>query len=420
MFLRQKMLSGFGSSLEWFDFALYGFFAPIFSKIFFSSTQNHWVTLITAYGVFAIGFLARPIGAILFGYLGDKYGRVLPLKITPLAIAITTGVIAFLPSYNTTGSFSILLLTVIRIIQGVLLGGEYSGNMVYLCESSPRWRYLLGSFASCTGSFGIVLASAASALTHALLPDVLYDYGWRLPFLLAIPIGIFTFLIRLKIPESSEFNPQPEMNPVVEIIKNQKIRIFSGFGLIYLHATSFYFVFMFLPVFLNQIRHLQESASLINNTWFLLIHLLLIPLFGLIIPMLGGFRVLMLISIIFCFSSLPAFYLLSYGNHTAIFYGLLWFSIITAVNGAVIPGLLAEITPKSFRCTLLALVFNIGFGVAGGLTPTIALLLVKNDYGILSPAWYLTAVSAVTFLSAFTEKKHQEKNQVGQIKNEIG
>ena len=81
MFLRQKMLSGFGSSLEWFDFALYGFFCLIFSKIFFSSTQNHWVTLITAYGVFAIGFLARPIGAILFGYLGDKYGRVLPLKL---------------------------------------------------------------------------------------------------------------------------------------------------------------------------------------------------------------------------------------------------------------------------------------------------------------------------------------------------
>ncbi|MCD8524325.1 MAG: MFS transporter [Gammaproteobacteria bacterium] len=279
--MKNRALTAIGSSLEWFDFSLYGFFAPIFSQIFFPDSQNHLVSLLTAYGVFAVGFVARPIGAILFGYIGDKHGRAIALKITPLGITFFTSIIAFFPNYDTAGSLSIVLLVIARIIQGVLLGGEYAGNIVYLYESSPFQKYLWGSFASCTGSLGIIFASGISALSYSVFSTAfLHNYGWRIAFLLSLPIGISIFLMRRKISESPEFITGQNSNPLSIVFKAYKKNVFIGLGIILLHATSFYFVFMFLPVFLTQIRHLPESAALINNTSFLILHLVLIPVFG--------------------------------------------------------------------------------------------------------------------------------------------
>lgn len=142
MLVKNRLLCGLGSSIEWFDFALYGFFSPIFSEIFFSHRhENNWITLMMTYLIFAAGFSARPLGGLIFGYIGDKYGRLVSLKITPLFIAFFTASMALLPTYQSIGYTALILLTIIRILQGVLLGGEFSGNMVYLCEFSTRWKY---------------------------------------------------------------------------------------------------------------------------------------------------------------------------------------------------------------------------------------------------------------------------------------
>ena len=401
MSLKNRIFSGVGSSFEWFDFTLYGFFAPIFSQVFFSNTQDPWVSLVAAYGVFAIGFLARPIGAVIFGYLGDKYGRILPLKITPLLITFCTAFIAVLPSYTSAGIFSVIFLILIRITQGILLGGEYAGNMVYLCEYSPRWKYLWGSLASCTGSLGIIFASAVSALAYSLCDhEFMYQYGWRIAFLISLPIGVLIFLIRRKMPESPEFVFISNTNPIMEVVKKHKMTVCFGLGLIYLHATSFYFVFMFLPVFLNQVRHLPEGAALINNTWFLIIHLLLIPVFGWGVNFIGGIKSCIFIASLFLLFSFPLYHFLNYGNGSTVIFCLIALSIMTAVNAAVIPGLITELTPPSVRFTILALVFNIGFGIFGGLTPIIGLLLSKNGHAILSPGLYLTGAALVTLIVA--------------------
>lgn len=401
MLLKNRFLSGLGSSLEWFDFALYGFLAPIFSHIFFSPGKSHWVTLVATYGVFATGFLARPIGAIIFGYLGDRYGRLVPLRIIPVLITIATALIACLPTYDSVGNLSIVLLITIRIVQGILLGGEFSGNIVYLCESSPSWKYLWGSLGSCTGSLGIIIASFVATLCYNLFSnDFMYSYGWRIAFLLSIPLGTLTFFIRLKIPESPVFCPKNTINPLVKVIKAHKANLFLGLGIICLHATSFYFVFMFLPMYLSKFRHLSESAALLHNTAFLVIHLIFIPLFGIVINLMGGLRSLIIISILFCILSLPIFYCLAHGNGTIIFICLLALSIMTAANAAIIPGLLTEITPHLVRYTLLGLIFNIGFGVFGGLTPVAVLLLITKSYGTLAPGFYLSTTALVTLVFA--------------------
>ena len=233
----------------------------------------------------------------------------------------------------------------------------------------------------------------------------MYEYGWRIAFLLSLPLGIFAFFIRLKMSESPEFtNSNADKNPIIESFKKYKLTLLTCLGVIYLHATSFYFTFMFIPVFLTKVRHLKESAALIHNTGFLLLHLCLIPLFGLIVNRIGGIKSLRYISTTFLILSIPSFYLISHGDKNSIITGFLLLSIMTAINAAIIPGLLTELIPEKVRYTILASVFNIGFGIFGGLTPVICLLFInKINYTIL-PGIYLMFVSGITLFTSYVLK----------------
>ncbi len=355
------LLSCLGSSLEWFDFALYNYLGGVFSKIFFPHTpQYKWLATIATYAIFFIGFSARPIGGLIFGYLGDKYGRLFSLRLTPLLITVTTIAIACLPTYQSVGGFAIFFLVLTRLMQGILIGGEFAGNIVYLCESSTRWNYFLGSIGSCTGSLGIILASLVATIFYSTLSQAtLLSYGWRIAFLISIPFGIIVFITRLKMKESRDFQYKTlKYNPIATVIESCKKKILVCLGLIYMHATSFYFVFVFLPVFLVKYRHLVESAALLKNTSFLVLHLLLIPFFGVIVNLLGGIRSLIFIALFFSITSIPVFYLIAYGSINAVLISLFIFSITTAFNAAVIPGLLSRILPSEIRYTALAFVFN--------------------------------------------------------------
>lgn len=418
MWLKNRIFSGLGNSLEWFDFALYGFFGPIFSTIFFSSAaQFKWVSLIITYAIFAVGFAARPIGALIFGYLGDKYGRVIPLRFTPILITLTTIAISLLPTYKTMGNTAIFLLLITRVVQGILLGGEFAGNIVYLCESSTSWKYFWGSIGSSTGSFGIILASTTASIFYNIFShEFMYSYGWRIAFMLSVPLGIISFFMRLKMSESPEFYRDPtNANPLITSIKHYKKTLFYSLTLIYLHSTSFYFVFMFLPVFLTKSRELPESAAMLNNTGFLVLHLCLIPLFGAIVNVIGGLKSLVIIGITFVLLSIPLFYCIAYGTVDQLFIGLSIFSIGTAFNAAIIPGLLAEMIPSKVRYTILALAFNVGFGIFGGLMPFLGLLLIHKTGSILSPSIYLTFASLITLISGALLLKSEEKHEVREI-----
>lgn len=169
--IKDKIASGLGSVSEWYDFALYGFFAPVIAQLYFPSAAPS-IGLLKTFSVFAIGFFARPLGALLFGHISDKYGRTTSLKLTPLLITCPTLFLAILPSYQQIGVYAPCILVVLRIWQGICIGGEYANNIVYLCESTkPKHIYFLGSIASCTGSLGIFLASSIAAILYKILPS---------------------------------------------------------------------------------------------------------------------------------------------------------------------------------------------------------------------------------------------------------
>lgn len=409
---KYKIYSSFGSVLEWFDFALYGFFGQIFANLFFSPLlSSSWTPLLMTYATFAIGFVARPIGALIFGSIGDKYGRSFSLKLTPIAITISTALIAFLPTYHSIGLLSIVLLLMLRIMQGIALGGEFSMNMVYLYEFSKKWKYVWGSVGSCTGSLGIMLASAFSAFFYYSFNDYfIYNYGWRLAFLITLPLGLIVFNLRSRMKESPAFLPaEAPKHPILISLKNHKKLFLLSVGLVCLHATSYYFIFMFVPIFLEKTRHFHEAAVLINNSEFLIIHLACIPLFAFLVEKLGGFKAIIVVSLLFFFLTEPLFYLVLYGQKNIVLIALAVFSILSSLNAAIVPALLSYVLPSHIRSTLFSFSFNVAFGIFGGSIPFIGLLFLRYFKDALYPCSILIVSSMVTLFSAFTLLKWEQE-----------
>jgi MHS family proline/betaine transporter-like MFS transporter len=170
-----------GNLLEWYDFGLFAIFSPLFSRLFFPNDDPH-ISLILTFSVLAIGFLCRPVGALIFGFMGDRKGRARTLRLSVLMISIPTLLIGFLPTYRNVGVAAPILLTLIRVWQGVSLGGEYSGNLIYLTESAPKnLRATITSLAGTGANMGIMLAALASGACSYLFSDVMFEsFGWRI------------------------------------------------------------------------------------------------------------------------------------------------------------------------------------------------------------------------------------------------
>src|SRR5262249_48052379 len=195
-----------GNILEWYDFGLFTIFSSLFSRLFFPNDDPK-TALIATVGIFSVGFICRPIGALIFGYLGDKKGRAKTLRLSILMIMLPTLLIGIIPTYEQIGIFAPIGLMLIRIWQGISIGGEYSGNIIFLAETSPnRHRGIFTSLASTGSNIGILLASLVGILTTSFFSkEFLYSYGWRLPYLCSGCLCLIIFFFRLRIHESAVF-----------------------------------------------------------------------------------------------------------------------------------------------------------------------------------------------------------------------
>ncbi|MBA2652576.1 MAG: MFS transporter [Tatlockia sp.] len=409
---KDKIASGLGSVLEWYDFALYGFFAQLIAQLYFPSASQSTAMLKT-FSVFAIGFIARPIGALLFGHIGDKYGRTASLKLTPILITIPTLLFAILPTYQQIGVLAPIILILLRIWQGICVGGEFANNIVYLCETSAQNRtFFYGSIGSCTGSLGIFLASIVATLWYKIFPhENLITWGWRLAFILASAIGIITFLMRRNMSETPIFNEINRKQPVMAnsswgFCKSNLQNYLVAFGLTFLPATAFYYVFMFLPNFLNEILNIDTSKISSENSLSLFMRLLIIPVIGLAADKFGGIKIARTASILFLLFSYPLLFgITNYLNITHLFiYG---FAFLTTLNAATTPGLLMKLLKPETRCTVLSFSFNFCFGVFGGLVPIICFLLISQFKNTMASIYYLMFAAFVTFIATFFFNKAQ-------------
>ena len=193
---RMLVAGAIGNVLEWYDFAAYGYFASAFGRNFFPSTDQ-FVSLISAFGVFAVAFMMRPIGSIIFGHIGDRYGRKRALMVSVTAMALSTFAIGLLPTYAHIGSLAPLLLILLRMIQGISVGGEYTTSIIFLVEqSAPQRRGFIGSWASFSATAGALLGSLVGGVVTRLLdPAEVLAWGWRLPFLPGILLGAVAYVM---------------------------------------------------------------------------------------------------------------------------------------------------------------------------------------------------------------------------------
>jgi MHS family proline/betaine transporter-like MFS transporter len=410
---RKKILisAAIGNMLEIYDFALYGYFAPIISVLFFPHT-NKFISLLATFGVFAVGFLMRPLGAILFGYFGDRIGRKKALAGSIILMAIPTTLIGLLPTYHQVGIFSGILLLCCRLLQGLATGGEFTGAIIYMTEHAPNnKRGLQGSWAMVSTFVGFLIGSGLSALfSNILSAESLNLWGWRVLFIMGFALGIVGLYLRLLMPETPSFLAMQTEN---KIVKNP---IFSAFkeefksmiiivGLNSLPAMSYYLAFVYLSSYFVIYIHVPLHTTLLINTISMLILVAITPCIGLLSDRIGRKPILLTGAFGFLIFSYPLFLLMQLGNFTAILVAQLGLTLLVSCIISVIPATLVELVTPHIRYSTISFPFNLSSALFGGTFPLIATFLIERTGSPLSPSFCLIFMAVIMMVTIFFMKE---------------
>ncbi|WP_428032336.1 MFS transporter [Ancylobacter sp.] len=405
---RALIAGALGNALEWYDFAAYGFLAAIFARNFFPGSDA-FVGLIAAFGVFAASFVMRPVGGVVFGHIGDRYGRRRALFISAGMMTGSTVAIGLLPTYATLGAAAPLLLLLLRLLQGLSIGGEYTTSAIFLAENAPmRRRGLIASFAGCGASGGTLLGSAVGALTAtAMSTDDLVAWGWRIPFLLGILLGGFTLYLRSTSTGQDAIAPvrRPGHLPLVEALRSDGRDMIRAAVLNLTLGVSFYMLFVYLTTYMHQVDGLTERLSLQINTISMVVVLVLAPVFAALSDRIGRKPVIVAGLAGLVLFSWPLFRLLDSGSAGYALLGQLGFAVLTACYAGPMPCALVEMFRPATRCTALSLSYNLALGIAGGTAPMVAVYLVDREQYDMGPAVYLIAVAVLSLAAALTMRE---------------
>jgi MFS transporter, MHS family, proline/betaine transporter len=406
-----------GNVLEWYDFGLFGFFAPVISQLFFPS-HDELASLVGTYGVYATGFLMRPLGGVVFGYIGDRMGRKRALELSVLLMAVPTTLMALLPTYAQAGVGAALLLTLFRLLQGLSVGGEYIGSMSFLSEHAPPGRRaFLGSFSSSSVILGSLLGSGVAAVLTGLLTEAdLLAWGWRLPFLGGIVIGLVGLWLRSGVDESPSFLEAREKggladNPIKSAMRQNLGPIAVTLGLTGISAVGFYLPFVWLPTWLARINQppLDQSKALTASTIALVALLILTPLTALLADRVGKKPMFLASAIGYAVLTYPLFLLLKTGTYSAAVLAGLVFAACNSLYSGCMAATMVELFPTRTRYSGVAIGYNTGQAILGGTAPLIATGLIELSGNKLLPAVYLIICSVMAGIASLfiTEQRGQ-------------
>lgn len=353
-----------GTILEWYDFSLYAYLAGIFAQIFFRSLPN--LSLLLSYSVFAIGYLARPLGAVLFGYLGDTQGRKKSLSLSVLLMAIATCGIGLLPGYAVIGMSAAFMLLFFRLLQGIAVGGEAFGSACFIVESIPSKNTgFYSSLIWASSVIGMLLGSfVVFILFLCFQGPLLYLFAWRLPFLFAAVSALIAYYIRTQTLETKAFQDLSqhrliEKFPIKTIFATHKILIAQLMGLYLLSALITYLVFIFMPVYFTDILGRSRISTHALNTIILLLLILLDIFFGWLSDKIGRKPVMLVGAMgLMCFSY-PLYLMMTQAS----FFLIVIAQIVVTILAASFQGPLMAFTldriPIAIRYTLGSLSYNL-------------------------------------------------------------
>jgi MHS family proline/betaine transporter-like MFS transporter len=404
---RRKIVfsAALGNCLEVYDFALYGYFAPIIAVLFFPPNNNQFTALLATFLVFAIGFFMRPLGGLLFGYFGDRVGRKKTLAASIFVMAIPTALMGCLPTYAQIGAFAWILLLACRLLQGLAMGGEFVGSIVYITEQAPsNRRGLYGSFATASNFVGFLLGSGLSAFLASILSaEQLSLWGWRLPFIAGLALGFIGLYLRLNMPESPSFAALKLKhtllkNPVATAFKSNLKSMILVFGLNFLPAASYYLSFVYLATYFTLYLKLSSAMALTINTLSILFLIVLTPSLAALSDKVGRKPFFILSALGFIFCSYPLFLILQKGGFYTILSVQLTFAFFVACLFSVMPATLVELVETKIRYTAIAFPFNLSSALFGSTMPLVATFLVHETGQLASPSLYLILAGLVMLL----------------------
>lgn len=386
-----------GNIIEWYDFALYGFMATVLSSLFFPS-ESRVASLLATYGVFAAGFVMRPIGSAIFGWMGDTIGRSTTMLISVAMMALPTFLLGVLPTYATAGVLAPALLVLIRLIQGLSVGGEFSSSVTYLVETAaPDQRGLSGSWANVGSMLGMLLGSAlAAAVTNFLDPEPLRDWGWRLPFLFGAVLGVVAIMLRRHLPHSEHFARHEQehgrTSPLREAFTRNRKETFQGALFASGYGALFYLTLVYLPNWLSEYTSLGLPVAMRLNTAATALMVLLIPAMAWLSDRVIRRTHLIALAIgAMALVSLPLEYWMEQGGLAAAVTAQFALAMLIAVPCGVGPATFVELFPTEDRLSGYSVAFNFGLGVVGGSTPMAATWLIGASGSSIAPAYCLLA-----------------------------
>ncbi|MFE2355330.1 glycine betaine/L-proline transporter ProP [Streptomyces parvulus] len=400
---RAVKAAALGNAMEWFDFGVYSYIAVTLGKVFFPS-GNPTAQLLSTFGAFAAAFLVRPLGGLVFGPLGDRVGRQKVLALTMIMMAAGTFAIGLIPSYATIGVWAPVLLLVARLVQGFSTGGEYAGASTFIAEYAPdKRRGFLGSWLEFGTLAGYIGGAGLVTLMTALLSDGdLTSWGWRIPFLIAGPMGIVGLYLRMRLEETPAFaaemakaeKARPKV-PLREMVTGQWRALLLCVGLVLVFNVTDYMLLSYMPSYLTSELEYDETHGLLVVLAVMALMMVVQPFAGALTDRVGRRPVIAAGCAGFLLLSVPALLLIREGSLIAVGLGMATLGLLLVCFTASMPAALPALFPTRVRYGSLSIGFNVSVSLFGGTTPLVVTALIGATGDMMMPAYYMMAAAVV-------------------------
>lgn len=402
------LLCSAGGLLEFFDFVIFALLATQISQVFFS-IQNNITALLATFTTFAVGYLARPLGGIIFGHFGDKYGRKITFTYSILIMAISTFAIGLIPSYESIGIFAAILLILLRLLQGLCIGGEIPGAITYISEFWPQYKGFANSlvFFFLLNGTGVGFAFMA-LLTYYFTNEQLIDWGWRIPFLIGGIFGLLAYKLRkqlIELPSFSAYLSKEHKLPIFFVLHKQTRSLIFACILTAFSSMPLVMFFIFLPSYLSKVVKQDIVDINLKNSVAILFASILCVLIGFISDYYQVKRMKLLYGYIFSalVLSFPIFWIYNHQPQWS-FIALCFSAFILALNWATTPAILASLFSSRTRYSAIGFSYSVGIGIVSGITPVLLIAGIDFMHNTMIPAYVLCAAALSCFIAIYLLK----------------
>lgn len=419
-----------GNFMEWFDFGIYGYLAVTLAVVFTSDLPEPWGLLVTLLG-FAISFIVRPFGGLVLGPLGDRIGRQKVLFLTMAMMAAATALIGVLPTSAQIGLWAIVPLYLLKMVQGFSTGGEYAGATTYVAEFSPDRRRGFWSSWLDVGSYvgfaaGASVVALSTWITQSISgPDAMTEYGWRIPFLVAIPLGIVAIYFRLRIPETPAFENAAEVNldkddpyarlGIIGILRHHWRVVLIGIAIVAATNTAGYALTSYMPTYLETEVGISNLGAAIATVPVLIVMSACLPLIGRLSDRIGRRPVYFIAAGSTLVLMVPAFAVMQIGQEWAVFIALAMVAIPVAFYVAVSASALPALFPTASRFGAMAIAYNVSVSLFGGTTPLFSQGLIELTGNPYMPAFYIMFFALLGIIAMLSMRETAKRPLLGSV-----